>query len=103
MDLETPRAHHDLGGAPKYLCQGIDKEAHALTDFDKEVDAIRQALAARKIMTVDELRRGIEALPEADYHRLSYYQRWLCSIADNLLARGVISEAELAAALASEP
>ncbi|HTU53004.1 MAG TPA: nitrile hydratase [Acetobacteraceae bacterium] len=103
MDLETPRAHHDLGGAPKYFCQGIDKEAHALTDFDKEVDAIRQALGAKKIMTVDELRRGIESLPEADYHRLSYYQRWLCSIADNLLARGVITEAELAAALASEP
>jgi hypothetical protein len=103
MDLETPRAHHDLGGAPKYLCERIDKGAHALTDFDKEVDAIRQALGARKIMTVDELRRGIEALPEADYHRLSYYQRWLCSIADNLLARGVITEPELAAALASEP
>lgn len=103
MDIETPRAHHDLGGAPKYLCQRIEREAHALTDFDKEVDAIRQALGARKIMTVDELRRGIEALPEADYHRLSYYQRWLCSIADNLLARGVITEAELAAALASEP
>lgn len=103
MDIETPRAHHDLGGAPKYLCRRIEREAHALTDFDKEVDAIRQALGARKIMTVDELRRGIEALPEADYHRLSYYQRWLCSIADNLLARGVITEAELAAALASEP
>ncbi|HUA77517.1 MAG TPA: nitrile hydratase, partial [Acetobacteraceae bacterium] len=73
---------------------------HALTDFDKEVDAIRQVLGAKGVMTVDELRRGIESLPEADYHRLTYYQRWICSIADNLLARGVITEAELAAALA---
>jgi nitrile hydratase subunit beta len=102
MELETPRAHHDLGGAQKYLCQGIDQAAHALTDFDKEVDAIRQVLGAKGIMSVDELRRGIEAIPEADYHRLSYYQRWICSIADNLLARGVITEAELAAALAAE-
>jgi hypothetical protein len=50
-------------------------------------------------MTVDELRRGIEAIPEADYHRLSYYQRWIRSITDNLLRKGVITEAELTAAL----
>ena len=46
-------------------------------------------------MSVDELRRGIEAIPEHDYLRLSYYQKWIRSIADNLLARGVITEAEL--------
>lgn len=102
MDLDTPRAHHDLGGAAKYFCQPIDKAEHALTDFDKEVDAIRQVLGAKGIMTVDELRRGIEAIPEAEYHRLSYYQRWIRSIADNLLAKGVITEAELAAALQAE-
>ena len=50
-------------------------------------------------MTVDELRRGIEAIPEADYHRLSYYQRWIRSIADTLLRKGLITEAELRAAL----
>ena len=99
MDRETPRAHHNLGGAQKYLCQGIDRAAHALTDFDKEVDAIRQVLGAKGVMTVDELRRGIEAIPEAEYHRLSYYRRWIHSIADNLLAKGIISETELRAAL----
>jgi len=51
------------------------------------------------VMSVDELRRGIEAIPEDDYARLTYYQRWIRSIADNLLARGVISDAELRAAL----
>ena len=50
-------------------------------------------------MTVDELRRGIEAIPEAEYHRLSYYQRWVRSIADNLLRKGIVTEAELQAAL----
>ncbi len=96
---EHPRAHHDMGGVPKFLCEPIDTEAHALTPFDREVDAIRGILGAKSVMSVDELRRGIEAIPEADYARLSYYQRWIRSIADNLLARGVISEAELRAAL----
>jgi len=99
MDKNVPRGPHDLGGASKFMCEPVDTEPHALTDFDKEVDALRGVLGAKGVMTVDELRRGIEAIPEADYNRLSYYRRWIRSIADNLLAKGVISEAELRAAL----
>jgi nitrile hydratase subunit beta len=95
----APRAHHDMGGVSKFLCAPIDTEVHALTDFDREVDAIRQILGARGIMTVDELRRGIEAIPEAEYHKLSYYQRWIRSITDTLLRKGVVTEAELCAAM----
>ncbi len=94
------RAHHDLGGVPRFLCEPIDTSAHPLTQFDREVDALCGVLRAQGLMGTDELRRGIEAIPEADYHRLSYYQRWIRSIADNLLARGVISAEELRAALA---
>ncbi len=99
--MSENRSHHDMGGVPKFLCEPIETGAHALTDFDREVDAIRGLLGLKGVMTVDELRRGIEAIPEADYHRLSYYQRWIRSIADNLMARGVVTEAELAAELAA--
>ena len=98
-DETTPRATHDLGGVPRFLCEPIDKEPHSLTDFDRTVDAIRQILGAKGVMSTDELRRGIEAIPEPDYFTLSYYQKWIRSIADNLLARGVITEAELQRAL----
>ena len=91
---------HDLGGVSRFLCEPVDASPHALTEFDRRVDALRQILGVKQVMSVDELRRGIEALPEADYHRLSYYQRWICSIAGNLLEKGIFSEAELAAALA---
>ena len=101
MDKETQRAHHDLGGAIEFMCEPVDIEPHGLTDFDREVDALRQMLAAKKLMSVDELRRGIEAIPEAEYHRLSYYRRWIRSITDNLLRNGVITEAELRAAVES--
>ncbi len=90
---------HDIGGVSRFMCEPVDPSPHALTDFDCEVDAIRQILGMKKIMSVDELRRGIEALPEADYHRLGYYQRWIVSIVGTLLDRGVFSEAELSAAL----
>jgi len=99
MEKDVPRAMHDLGGVSQFMCDSVDTEPHALTDFDREVDAIRQILGAKKVMSVDELRRGIESIPEADYHRLSYYQRWIRSIAANLLEKGVLSEAELRAAM----
>jgi nitrile hydratase subunit beta len=92
-------AHHDLGGASKFMCEPVDTQPHGLTEFDREVDALRQMLAAKKLMSVDELRRGIEAIPETEYHRLSYYRRWIRSITDNLLQHGVITEAELRTAL----
>ena len=94
-----PRAMHDMGGVSKFMCDAVDTEPHALNDFDREVDAIRQILGAKRVMSVDELRRGIEAIPEAEYHRLTYYQRWIRSITFNLLQKGVITEAELQAAL----
>jgi len=102
-DRDVPRAMHDLGGVSRYMCEAIDAEPHELTDFDREVDAIRQILGMKAVMSVDELRRGIEALPEAEYLRLSYYERWLRSIIGTLLQKGVIDEAELQAAVAAAP
>ena len=81
------------------MCDPVDTEPHALTDFDREVDAIRQLLGMRKVMSVDEMRRAIEAIPEEQYLRMSYYQRWMRSITENMLASGVFSEDELRAAL----
>ncbi|MBX5452660.1 MAG: nitrile hydratase subunit beta [Acidobacteriia bacterium] len=97
--IPRPRAHHDLGGVERFLCERIDLSPHTLSDFDREVDALRQVLGQKGIMSVDELRRGIEAIPEEDYLRLGYYQRWLRSIVSTLLGKGIISEAELLAAL----
>ena len=102
-DKDVPRAMHDMGGVSRYMCEAIDTEPHALTDFDREVDAIRQILGMKKVMSVDELRRGIESLPEAEYLRLSYYERWLRAMTAILVEKGVIGEAEVTAALAAVP
>ena len=99
MDQDTPRAHHDIGGVTPFMCLPIDTADHALTAFDKRVDALRQIVSRRGLMRVDELRRGIEAIPADRYDALGYYQRWIRSIADTLLRKGVVSEAELRAAL----
>ena len=97
----SPRAMHDLGGVSRFLFERVDVTPHTLTDFDKEGDALRQILGIKGIMSVDELRRGIEAIPEDEYHRLSYYQKWIRAITATLLRKGVIEEDELRAALES--
>lgn len=96
---DRPRAMHDLGGVTRFLCEPVDTSAHALDEFDREVDALRQVLGMKGVMSVDELRRGIEALPEDEYLRLSYYRKWMRAITATLLRKAVFTEDELRAAL----
>jgi hypothetical protein len=51
-------------------------------------------------MTVDELRKNIESLPPADYDRMGYYDRWVISLTQTMIQRGVITTDELARKLA---
>ena len=100
MDDTEARAPHDIGGVSTFLCLPVDMAPHALDGFDRGVDALRQILGGKGVMSVDELRRGVEALPEGEYFRLTYYQRWLRSIVAVLVGKGVVTEAELRAASA---
>jgi nitrile hydratase len=94
---DTPApATHDLGGAVRFRCTPVDPDDDAPPDaFGKRVDALRQLLAAKRLMTVDELRRGIESLPEAEYHALGYYERWLRSISTTMVEKGVIAAEDI--------
>jgi hypothetical protein len=49
----------------------------------------------RRLITVDELRRNIESLGADAYDTMSYYERWIHSISQTLIQRGVITIDEL--------
>ena len=80
----------------------VDQEEVADEPWHKRVKAVVQLLVRDpdSAMNVDELRRGIEDLPPADYDRLGYFERWTRSMAAILTEKGVFSEAELAAKMA---
>jgi hypothetical protein len=80
----------------------VERTEHDHASWEKRVDAILRLLVGPKckIMTVDELRRGIEELGPGAYDELSYYQRWIASIAENLLEKGVLTVDELGRRLA---
>ena len=87
------RSPHDMGGLPG---GPVDRDEHAPEFFEKRVDAMVRLLRSpeRKVFGLDELRRGIESLP--DYAKLGYHNRWIRSIKLLLLEKGVLSEEEIA-------
>ena len=91
------RAHHDLGGLP---AGPIDLSEHIHAPWEKRTHALVWLLTRRGVMTVDELRRGIESLGSAEYDRLGYYERWISSITKTLLQKGVFTTDELGRKLA---
>jgi hypothetical protein len=87
------RAVHDRGGWPTEA--PIDRTEHELADWELLVDALAGALGANGVMNVDELRRGIESMPQEAYERASYYERWLFSVETILGEKGVLRPGEL--------
>lgn len=92
------RRHHDMGGLP---AGPVEQAEHDYAPWEKKVDAIMRLLTdkQRKIMTVDELRRGIEEMGPGIYDELTYYERWIGSVTNNLIEKGVITVDELGRAM----
>ena len=67
-----------------------------------QTHAMIMSLSKKGYFTVDELRRGIEALPAEAYSTLSYYEKWARSAAAALTDRGVLTLPEIEAALGEE-
>jgi hypothetical protein len=86
------RSHHDMGGQPGGT---VERTEHDYAAWERRVDAMVQLLRMRGRITVDEIRKNIEALPPQAYDKLSYYEKWISSLTQTLIQRGVISTDEL--------
>jgi hypothetical protein len=95
------RSHHDMGGQP---AGKVKRSEHAYDEWELRVDAMMMLLTGvtgmKKRMTVDELRKNIESLPPADYDKMGYYDRWVISLTQTMIQRGVFTTDELARKLA---
>ena len=89
---------HDMGGLE---AGPVDRGEHEYDPWEKQVDAIMRLVSDKKrqIMTVDELRRAIEDLGPGAYEEMTYYERWIASVTENLLEKGVITVEELGRAM----
>ena len=90
------RSHHDIGGLP---AGPVERGEHDYAEWERRVDALMVLLTGvkggKRLMTVDELRKNIEAIGPEAYDRMSYYERWITSITQTMIQRGVITTEEL--------
>jgi hypothetical protein len=101
-DNPMVRLHHDMGGLPAGKVEPVE---HDYDDWERRVDALMvlcvgisgKKRGKQRLMTVDELRKNIESLPPETYDRSAYYEKWITSLTQTLIQRGVITTAELAA------
>ena len=87
------RQHHDLGGRP---AGKVERAEHDCSELERRIDALAVILGTKKLLTVDQRRKNIEALPPELYDSMSYYERWLMSLAQSLIERGIVTTPELA-------
>lgn len=91
------RRWHDMGGQP---AGEIDPATHDYALWEKRVDALQVIASTKGLFTVDGLRRVLEDMSEDAFETMTYYERWMHSVNQNLLEAGVYSLEELGAKMA---
>lgn len=93
------RGYHDIGGNSAGAIPIVELP---WLQWEKQVEAIRNLLGdgTRRMMSLDELRRGFESFGEDKYKKLSFYRRRLEAMIDVLIEKEVFTRAELDAAIA---
>jgi len=91
---KSPRGYHDIGGID---AGEIPKFDLPWLHWEKQAEAIRALLGdgTRRIVSLDEMRRGFESFGEAKYDSLSFYRRRLEAMIDILIEKGIITQSEL--------
>ena len=90
----SPRGYHDIGGD---VAGAVPKSDLPWLHWEKQTEAIRNLLGdgTRRIVSLDEMRRGFESFGAEKYKALSFYRRRLDAMIDVLIEKQVITREEL--------
>ena len=87
---------HDMGGM--HGMGPIVRESNEPVfhqPWEGRVFALQVAMGAWRKWNLDASRHGIERIPNADYLRMSYYEKWFTRLLMLLTEHGLVSRAEL--------
>ncbi|MFY0609917.1 MAG: nitrile hydratase subunit beta [Hyphomicrobiaceae bacterium] len=95
------RGYHDVGGK---TAGPIPMEELPWMHWEKQTEALRNLLGdgTRRMVSLDELRRGFESFGADKYAKHSFYRRRLEAMIDVLIEKRVITRKELDAAIANK-
>lgn len=94
---DPTRRWHDMGGD---AAGPIPTDQHDFSMCEKRIDALMVLASKRGLFTVDGLRRVLEDMGEDAFETMTYYERWIASVNQNLIEAGTYSTAELAEKMA---
>jgi len=92
MKQNDGRRWHDMGGQ---AAGPVPKEDHDFALWEKRIDALMVLCSAKGHFTVDGLRRALEDMGEDAFETMSYYERWVASLNQNLVEAGVYTPTEI--------
>ena len=84
---------HDMGGDP---AGHINHDQHDFALWEKRVDALMVLASSVGLMNTDSLRRALEDMGVEAYETMSYYERWIASVSQNMVESGAFSTEDLA-------
>ena len=86
-----------MGGDP---AGSIDHNQHDFALWEKRVDALMVLSSAAGLMNTDSLRRVLEDMGTEAYETMTYYERWIFSVSQNMIEFGTFNTTELAQKMA---
>ncbi|MDI3335336.1 nitrile hydratase subunit beta [Defluviimonas aestuarii] len=93
---------HDMGG--RYGDPAVIPEPQGIVpigpEWHRKALALTLAAGGLGAWSIDTSRHARESLSPKDYARFSYYEKWMAALADLLVAKGLVTEDELAAGTA---
>ena len=101
MTDTSPRGYHDIGGD---AAGAIPRQELPWMHWEKQTEAIRNLLGdgTRRVISLDEMRRGFESFGDEKYRSLSFYRRRLEAMIDVLVEKQIITPGELDEAVAAK-
>ncbi len=91
-NTEQGRRWHDMGGED---AGDIARGEHDFALWEKRVDALLRIAVGKGYFTVDGLRRALEDMGEDVFETMTYYERWIASITQNMVEAGAFTLEEL--------
>ena len=91
-DTFDGRRWHDMGGD---LAGPVPTAEHDFHLWEKRVDALMVLCSGKGHFTVDGLRRVLEDMGPEAFETMTYYERWIAAVNQNLIEAGVYTTAEL--------
>ncbi len=87
---------HDMGGMHGMGPVQPERDEPVFHErWEGRVFAIARAMGAWRKWNIDASRFQRELIPAADYLRMSYYEKWLAGLLELLVAKGLVTRAEL--------